>query len=162
MSKYESYDARPRLKTRSVQLLFGVLLPSAAQAKPLILICEDDKRQRLQLSVRFRKEGFAVKVFPCTDSAFRYLEKQRTAQLRLPDIILTDRRLVGATYGDLFALNLRKENFRMPVFLHTMDDEFVGNRFQIASDELLEFRSKYDLDRTVREIKACIEDRFTR
>jgi CheY-like chemotaxis protein len=131
----------------SVHSLAKAWLPER-EHKPLVLLCEDDPGQIPLYSAYLDQAGFVVKACLNGSEALEYLESLRARGEPLPDVVLTDRKMPGGLFGDQLAKELRRAGFLMPIFLHTTDQEFVGNKIDIGANEKLEFRSKSMIEET--------------
>jgi len=109
-------------------------LGNAASKKPLVLVVEDERTQRMILRAALERDGFEV------EEAVDGLDGLRTYDRVRPDIVLMDVRMPGMDgFAACAALRRRPEAERLPILMLTIlnDIESINRAYEAGATDFI-------------------------
>jgi len=110
------------------------LLGSAASRKPVVLVVEDERTQRMILRAALERDGFAV------EEAVNGLDGLRAFESIRPDIVLMDVRMPGMDgFAACAALRRRPDAERLPILMLTIlnDIESINRAYEAGATDFI-------------------------
>lgn len=110
------------------------LLGNAAAKKPVVLVVEDERTQRMILRAALERDGFAV------EEAVNGLDGLRAFDSIRPDIVLMDVRMPGMDgFAACSALRRRPEGERLPILMLTIlnDIESINRAYEAGATDFI-------------------------
>lgn len=110
------------------------LLGNAAAKKPVVLVVEDERTQRMILRAALERDGFAV------EEAVNGLDGLRAFDSIRPDIVLMDVRMPGMDgFAACAALRRRPEGERLPILMLTIlnDIESINRAYEAGATDFI-------------------------